>query len=146
VHVVVEEPVDAADRERYDFGPMRCIQRIPRPITFDCEMLGGLSASRTKITLQRAMLEKLPVLLQVFNSTSGEQQTTAQIQLPCSVTGFVSLLLVLEGNVKLRPWFRGDSDTSLPTQTLLVCIHGCKCTGVANPVYSEGGLQTVSND
>jgi hypothetical protein len=47
VHVVVKEPVDVAARERYDFGPMRCIQRVPRPTTFDCEMLGGLSASRT---------------------------------------------------------------------------------------------------
>jgi hypothetical protein len=63
VHVVVEEPGDAADRERYDFGPMRCIQRVARPTTF--EMSGGWSASRTNFTLQTAILEKLPVLLDI---------------------------------------------------------------------------------
>jgi hypothetical protein len=144
VHTVFEQPVDAADEERHNFCPMQCLQRVARPTTIDCEMSGGSCASRTKFILQRAMWEKLPVLLDIYNSTSGEQLTTAQNQLPFSVKGFVSLLLVLEGHVKLRQWFRGDIDTYLPTQTLLVCINGCKCTGVANPVYSEGGIAPAS--
>jgi hypothetical protein len=77
------------------------------------------------------MVEKLPLLLDISKSTSSKQLAAAQLELPCSVWGFVSLLLLLEGNVKLSHWFRADTDTSLPTQTLpslkLVCTTGFKC-------------------
>ena len=45
------------------------------------------------------------------------------MQLPCSVGGLMSALLLLEGKVSLQQWFETDwpaKDTSLPTQTLVV--------------------------
>jgi hypothetical protein len=127
VHVVVEQPAHAADQERYSSAHTQCVQRMAAvpPATFDCEISGKMSAPRTEVILQRAIFEKLPLLLDISASTcSKEQAAAAPLELPCSVWGFVSLLLLLEGNVKLSHWFRGDCDTSLPAQTLLVCTSG----------------------
>jgi hypothetical protein len=129
VRVVVQQPADAADQERFNSAHRQCVQRMVAvpPANFDCEISGKVSAPRTEVILQRAMLEKLPLLLDISKSTSSKQQAAAQLELPCSVWGFVSLLLLLEGNVKLSHWFRADTDTSLPTQTLLVCTTGFEC-------------------
>jgi hypothetical protein len=126
IHVVVEQPARAADQERYNSAQMQCLQRMVAspPTTFDCEVSGSISAPRTEVILQKAMWEKLPLLLDISKSTCRTQQEAGQLELPCSVWGFVSLLLLLQGNMKLSHWFRGDKDTSLPTQTLLVRLSG----------------------
>jgi hypothetical protein len=125
IHVVVEKPADAAERQRHELAQRQCVQRIlaTAPSTFDCELSGKGSAPRTKLILQRAMFEKLPLLLDISKSTSNEQQESAQLELPCSVLGFVSLMFLLEGQLKPSALVQGDSDTSLPTQTLLVCSN-----------------------
>jgi hypothetical protein len=121
-YVVVERPTNDADKERYTSVHRQYLLRIPAspPKTFNCEISGKMLCPSTKVILQKAMLEKLPLLLDISQSPSSKQQAAAQLELPCSVWGFVSLLLLLEGNVKLAHWFQGNSDTSLPTQTLLV--------------------------
>jgi hypothetical protein len=130
VHLVVEQPAQAADQERYNSAQVECLQRMVTspPTTFECKISGRTSAPRTEVIFRRTMVEKLPLLLDISASTSSTRQEAGQLELPCSVWGFVSLLLVLEGNLKLSHWFQGDS-TSLPTQTLLVCawILPCRC-------------------
>jgi hypothetical protein len=111
------------------------------PTTFDCDTSGKMSAPRTEVILQRAMLGTLPLLVNLSKSTSSKEQATAQLELPCSVWGFVSLLLLLEGNVKLSHWFQGDCDTTLPIQTLLVCARGCSSIAFIHPAYSEMCLE-----
>jgi hypothetical protein len=54
------------------------------------------------------------------------------------VLGFVSLLLMLEGKMQPTEWFQGDSDISLPTQTLLVCPMTAVTMNISIlPVHSE---------
>jgi putative effector of murein hydrolase LrgA (UPF0299 family) len=121
VSVAVEQPADdvtdlciAAHRQ--------CLLRMGTvpPRTFTCVTEGNMSAPRAEIILQRSVLETVPLLLEMSNSTSN-RQITSQLELPCSVWGFVSLLLLLERNVKLKRWFGSSGDTFLPSQTLLVC-------------------------
>jgi hypothetical protein len=134
VHLVVEQP-DRAAAQRYNSAQMQCLQHMvdSPPTTFDCEISGRVSAPRTEVILQRAMVEKLPLLLDITQSTSSARQAAIELELPCSLWGFVSLLLLLEGNMKLNHWFRGDRDTALPTQTLLVCTSGYKCDNTVCP-------------
>jgi hypothetical protein len=122
VQIVVERPTDAAGKDHYHSAHSQCLQRMVAvpPNDFDCELSGKVSAPCTKFILRKAMLEKLPLLLDISERTCSKEQAAAPLELPCSVWGFVSLLLLLEGKMKLSEWFRGDSDTSLPTQTLLV--------------------------
>jgi hypothetical protein len=137
IHVEAEQPADAADEGRYNFAQMQFLHPMAaiRPTTFDCKLSGWMSAPRTKFILQRAMFEKLPLLMDISNSTSTEQQATAHLQLPCSMKGFMSLLLVLEGHMKLRQLIQGDIDTSLPTQTLLVRSSGCICNRIELSIH-----------
>ena len=67
-------------------------------------------------------MEELPLLQDISQNTSPSTDAHADLELPCSVWGIVSLLLLLEGSVKLAHWFGGDCDHSLPAQTLLVCM------------------------
>jgi hypothetical protein len=137
VHVAVEKPADhdAADKERCNSAHRQCLQLMAAspPNTFDCEISGKVSAPRTRFILQRAMLEKLPLLLDIAKSTSNEQRADAHLELPCSVLGFASLLFLLEGKMKPNEWFRADSETCLPIQTLLVCPDCCERNELANP-------------
>jgi hypothetical protein len=102
VYMVVEEP-DDADKERNDSAHGQCLLRMVAypPTLFDFETSGKVATPRIEIILQRAMLEKLPLLLDITESTSSKRIADAPLELPCSVWGFVSLLLLLEGNVKL---------------------------------------------
>lgn len=124
MRVVVEQPADAAGKAGYNSAHRQCLLHMVAfpPSTFDCETSGKFSSPRTEVTLQRAVLEKLPILLDIANSTTADEGgTSTELELPCSVWGFVSLLLLLEGSMKPGHWFGGDSEPSLPAQTLLVC-------------------------
>ena len=76
--------------------------------------------------MQRGLLEKLPLLHDIAKSTdsvscASTPQQAADMMLPCSVWGLISLLLVAEGAVGVQQWFgsgSADCDPSLPAQTL----------------------------
>jgi hypothetical protein len=126
VRIVVEEYLDAVTHlcvAAHRQCQLRMFAVPPR--TFTCVTAGNMSAPRTDLVLQRWLLEKLPLLLDISNSTSNKQKAS-QLELPCSVWGFVSLLLLLERNVKLKRWLGSSGDTFLPAQTLLVCPTDCE--------------------
>ena len=82
---------------------------------------GRFSASVTEVTIHRALLESLPLLQDLKSSTNDG--TPAQVDLPCSLWGLVSLLVLLEGSVTVKEWFGGDpehQDANLPSMTLQV--------------------------
>ena len=129
VRIIVEQKsdADAKEKERYNSAHQQVVAHmIARPPkTFNCVTFGDLTAPRTDLVLQRSMLEQLPLLLDISESTTGDiEETRIDIQLPCSVWGLTSLLLLLEGAVKQHHWFGVASDPSLPAQTLLVRSRG----------------------
>jgi hypothetical protein len=127
VYVVVKRPASVADQWCTSAHRQYLLRMAAYPpTTFKCKVSGKMLCPCMEVILHRAMLEKLPLLLKAFQSTRSTRPTIDELELPCSVWGFVSLLLLLEGSVKMRQWFRGDSDTSLPNQTLLVCLNGYK--------------------
>jgi hypothetical protein len=136
LYVVVERPADATDEEQYSLARSHCLQLMAEspPKTFECETSGEVFGPSTKVIVQETMLEKLPLLLDISTSTSSKEQAAAPLELPCSVWGFVSLLLLLEGSAKPSHWFRADCDASLPAQILVVCPHGCKSTASAHDI------------
>lgn len=100
VRVVAEQPADGVGKARYNSAHRQCLLHMVAspPNTFDCETSGKFSSPRTEVTLQWAVLEELPILLEVCESTAAEDGgTSTDLELPCSVWGLVSLLLLLEG-------------------------------------------------
>lgn len=91
VHITVEQNSDADERakEAYNSAHRQCLLHMAAraPKTFDCESYGRLSAPRTEVVLQRSVVEKLPLLLDIANSTiSGSNESAnAELELPCSV-------------------------------------------------------------
>lgn len=94
---------------------------------FEVELKEGLPdavvSEEIQVTLQSPLLQKLPLLNDVQNSTTSDSKVV-DLDLPCSVWGFVSLLILLEGSVSVKEWFGGssqnDHDPSLPAHTLQV--------------------------
>lgn len=124
MRVAVEQPAHAVEARRYSSAQRQCLLQMVAspPHSSECETSGKVSAPRTELTLQQDVMEELPLLQDISQNTSPSTDAHADLELPCSVWGIVSLLLLLEGSVKLAHWFGGDCDPSLPAQTLLVCM------------------------
>jgi hypothetical protein len=121
--VVVEQTADAVDKERYNSAHQQCLLHMVSypPTSFTCVTSGDMSAPRTEVKLQRSVLQQLPLLQDISKSTSDKEDgRNTELELPCSIWGFVSLLMLLEGSLQLEYWFGQDMDPSLPSQTLLV--------------------------
>ena len=105
------------------------------PQNFDVELAGRASMPSTEVVIKRCLLEKIPLLRDISSNTSDVKGVSeaehpmggAEIELPCSVWGLVSLLLLLlEGCVVVKDWFEANwqtNDPSLPAQTLEVRLH-----------------------
>jgi hypothetical protein len=139
----LKQPVDATDGERqaYNSAYRQCWGHLMShpPKGFNVNVSGGIAAPFTEVTVREALLAKLPLLKDVSGSTSADDPTEDSVResepaaprvtsmsLPCSVWGFVSLLVLLEGSIGLKSWFsnRTDADPSLPAQTLEVRCFG----------------------
>lgn len=137
VRVVVRQPgpAEASARRAYNSGQRQCCNHLlsQPPKGFDVEVSGGFSAPVVEVKIQPCLLQQLPVLADIAGSTEDagaeslakqEETEPAEInlELPCSIWGLVSVLIIIEG-VSLRRWFRSnapDCDPSLPVQTLEV--------------------------
>ena len=76
--------------------------------------------------MQCSLVQQLPLLEDVQSSTTGGDGKRAPAELPSTVWGLVSLLILLGGGVGVEEWFGGDpalQDPSLPANTLLVRSH-----------------------
>jgi hypothetical protein len=141
VHVLVAQPSDASASARSEYNSAHCqcyAQMLARKShLFEVEASGKVSCPVIEIHIQAQLIEKISLLFDVSRSLSERagdsaaespevEQNAIQIsdlQLPCSVWGFVSLLLLLEGGLTVDEWFcsgRRESDASLPAQTLEV--------------------------
>lgn len=140
--VVVEQPEDATDAERaaYNSAHRQCWLHIVShaPREFSVTMTGNSKSPKTEVHIESALLNQLPLLCDAQacasasapTATSGSGNTSqsnpAALQLPCSVWGLVSLLLLLEGSMTVAQWFDSDkpeADAALPAQTLEVLSY-----------------------
>lgn len=88
---------------------------------------GPVQSPVMEVVLQKALIKKLPLLLNVESSTSGSKP--AEIKLPCTIWALVSLLILLEGEVTVQEWFEfkgehSQEDEALPGDNLAVCSSG----------------------
>lgn len=141
VRVVVKQPnfkqAPESNRKLYHSAQRQCCSRLMMdpPQAFDVDVSGSVSAPTITVTIEKSLMEKLPLLATIGNSTvdededdlmpeeSEENVKATQVELPCTVWALVSLLVLLEGNVSCQQWFQGtvsDSDASLPAQTVEV--------------------------
>ena len=157
VIVSVTQPSVAseADREAFNAAYAQCCTylRSHPPTEFDIQVSGRLLAPCTEVVINRSLLKKIPLIHDIATNTSSgdgdpctatkaaetdakalEVVQEASMQLPCSVWGLVSALLLLEGKVSLKQWFETDwpaKDPSLPAQTLQVrvqsSLNACCC-------------------
>lgn len=111
---------------------MRMVACPPRD--FDVKISGSVSSPIIEVILPRtgALLQQLPLLSEIDSSTGSSRERqpdeegignrTADFNLPCSVWGVVSLLLLLEGSASMiKPWFADlSADPGLVNQTLQV--------------------------
>lgn len=119
---------------------------------FAVKLEGLLPTPTVEVTFQSTLLEKLPLLKDIHSTTSDSKQ--AQLDLPCSIWGLVSLLILLEGRVHVERWFTGisdqqDIDPSLPAHTLQVrflCMHRGPMSLSFIPILSDNNrlLSTCS--
>lgn len=101
VRIVVEQTPEADEMQKQAYNSahrqcfLRMLERPPR--SFRCITSGDVSSPRTDLVLQRSVVEKLPLLLDIVESTSAgsKESTNAELDLPCFVWGLVSLLLLL---------------------------------------------------
>ena len=129
------------------------------PQHFDFELAGRASMPSTEVVIKRCLLEKIPLLRDISSNTSDVKGVSeaehpmggAEIELPCSVWGLVSLLLLLlEGCVVVKDWFEANwqtNDPSLPAQTLEVRFFphesGCLCLVFSLSSVLKATLQCV---
>lgn len=148
VQMIVVQNVNMSHqaREQYNSAHRQCLLHMVshQPKTFKCETAGDLSEPRTEVVLQQEILKQLPLLLDISESTSTDSQSSScELELPCSIWGFVSLFFLLEGAVKCLHWFWTDSEPSLPAQTLLACAmpahlhHHCFCSTVVQSLAGQ---------
>lgn len=111
---------------------------------FKVTVKGSCAAPAVEVALQAAMLERLPLLHDVEDSTANDSKPAA-VELPCTVWGLVSLLILLQGNLTVDEWFGFGrdphvQDASLPANTLVVrasCVM-LPCTAAPRkPLLSE---------
>jgi hypothetical protein len=146
VRMVVAQPADssAAERRAYNTAHRQCTLHLvsEAPTLFNVSTSGNLSWPVTEVHVKAELLQKLPLLQDVSKSTAdvesepkrrrtslqnaqeeNQAHDSADIALPCSVWGLVSVLLQLQGAVGVDQWFdsgKPESDAALPAQTLEV--------------------------
>ena len=87
---------------------------------FSLKTDGRFPASVIAVTIDGALLERLPLLQDVRSSTNNVEPAEMEL-----LWGLVSLLILLEGSVGVEEWFGGDPRllaASLPGSTLLVRV------------------------
>jgi hypothetical protein len=137
VRVVVQQrdELEQSARRTYNSAQRQCCNHMLSypPKGFDVAVSGRMSAPVIEVSIQKRILQHLPLLADIVGSTEAEAECSekeasseilvpVQISLPCSIWGLVSLLILIEGP-SLTHWFRSDSpdcDSSLPVQTLEV--------------------------
>lgn len=139
IRVVLKQPAPADTyaraRKVYNSAQRQCCNHMlsEPPKNFDVEVYGGMVAPIIDVKIQPCLVQHLPVLAEIAASTSPagdecsereeQEADPAEIELPCSIWGLVSLLIFTEGGVSLKRWFQSsapDCDPSLPVQTLEV--------------------------
>ena len=75
---------------------------------------GWFPAPAVEVAVQRSLLQQLPLLKDVQRSTPGGESMHAPANLPCTVWGLVSLLILLRGGVGVEEWFGGDPSLQDP--------------------------------
>lgn len=140
VTVLVSQPADAssAEREAYNSAHRQCLGHLisHSPSHFDVQISGRTSAPVVEVVVQRSLAAKLQLLQDIASSTASDCSAdgsvhTTDMMMPCSIWGFISLLLLAEGGVTAQQWFGNcpcsqclqgstDCDPSLPAQTLEV--------------------------
>ena len=154
VKVVVKQPATAArtTRAAYNAAHLQCWghMMLQAPSRFDVAFSGSARSPETEVCIQGELLEELPLLADIASSCAcstddvePQPDVTAlsklsEVELPFSVWGLVSLLLLMEGSVAVGDWFgsaRPDIDAGLPSETLAVrssnLYHAyatCACT------------------
>ena len=96
--------------------------RIDGEVKFD----GCLTTPAVEVTIKCSLVQQLPLLKDVQSSTPDGEGTSTPTDLPCTVWGLLTLLILLGGSVGVEEWFGGDpslQDPSLPANTLLVRPH-----------------------
>lgn len=141
---------EASDAERaaYISAQRQCMSRIlsNSPKRFELQTTGSVvSPVAQTLKLQSNLLSELPILLVASDTSSStddesscdrEQcsQMPLNMNLPCSVWGFVSLLLILDGCVRVDKILQDSSHggepaaARLPVETLEVLIPASDCT------------------
>lgn len=135
-------------RDEYNAARSQCWLRMLAcpPCEFDVKLTGSASCPVIEVSVYNGLVGKLPLLSEVSENTDPDVEVptqsdkeiipadnkenvyignsggrTAELRLPCSVWGVVSLLLVLDKNINIEPWFDDvNSDPRLPEETLLV--------------------------
>lgn len=129
MRIVVKQPPHEPQK-----GPLAC-----PPQHFDVHMAGSVSSPETTVTIGQPLLPQLPLLSSIrLNCTASDADgvtdsladtkidadvKSTEIELPGSVWGLVSSLVLLERSVSPGQWFVGRnacSDATLPVQTLEV--------------------------
>lgn len=148
IRVVVTQPLsylrepDSPGRV-YNAARNQCWMRLlaSPPSDFDVTMTGSVSSPVIEVSVLRegSLLQQIPLLCEIDSSTDGQQghnqsdeetgdsiKQAAQFRLPCPIWGMISVLILLEGAVGIKPWFaEASSDPSLAQQTLQVLFCIC---------------------
>lgn len=143
--VTVKQPALAtgSDRAAYNAAHRQCWGHLMLhpPASFDVAFSGSARSPVTEVSIQGDLLEELPLLSDIAScalTSEPREHTPAEdasasasevpaIDLPFSVWGLVSLLLLMEGSVAVSDWFaasRPDAHAGLAAETLTV-RHRC---------------------
>jgi hypothetical protein len=123
VHYATGREASAADLQN-ELNERKCRREIQtrKPLSFDYKIIATGDSQNIQIEIKNALLRKLPRLdhLRTERRPSGGWQGWVSVHFnpPCHMWGLVSLLLLIEGQVKMSEWFAGaDTDPSLVAQT-----------------------------
>ena len=142
MRVAVEQPAHAVEARRYSSAQRQCLLQMVAspPHSSECETSGKVSAPRTELTLQQDVMEELPLLQDISQNTSPSTDAHADLELPCSVWGIVSLLLLLEGSVKLAHCSAGTvTPPCLPKPSWCACPSASHSPAV-DYIFTVSGL------
>ena len=127
VSITFTQPEDESKARQLELASMvaerQCRAHLAthRTKEMSLKFLGRCPAPSVEVTFQSSLLQKLPLLADVQGSTEGK--TSSTVQLPCTIWGLVSLLILLMEDVNVEDLFCGDPkhlDPELPSQTLIV--------------------------
>lgn len=139
--LVMQQPCSAATSNATSPSQLHCMKQLMTrtPATFSCRLNLAAESSGVELTIQNALLRKLPFIASLQKQKLGEpagqkkasKSTDACHKAPfnptCSMWGLVSLLLLIEKEVQIERWLGDvDSDPALATHTLQV-LHPILC-------------------